>query len=98
MMTHRSSKGDKSLDSRWVAKARTAKETTDGLEDWSTREIERWDLNDPERTPTGKKHDPTWQYTDPMVYANRDGKSDPRPDARENPRIRDGTDRRRRER
>lgn len=92
MMFDRSDKGAKSLDSRWVEKARIAKETTDGLEDWSAREIARWDLDDPVRTPTGKKNDRTWQYEDPLALVNRDGKADPRPDARDNPRIRDPDD------
>lgn len=89
MMFDRSDKGAKSLDSRWVEKARIAKKTTDGLEDWSDREIARWDLDDPARTPTGAKNPRTWRYDDPLRRVNRSSDNDGRRDARDNPSIRD---------
>lgn len=89
MMFDRSSKGDKSLDERWIEKARIAKRTTDGLEDWSNREIERWDLDDAERTPTGKKNRRTYQYEKPLRRVNRTD-SGRLVDPRDNVDIRDG--------
>jgi len=93
-MFDRSDTGAKSLDSRWVEKAKTAKRTTDGLEDWSDRQIERWDLDDPVRTPTGRKNPRTWDYEKPLRRVNRgDGDQGRLVDPRESPTIRDGEDR-----
>jgi hypothetical protein len=91
-MFDRSDKGAKSLDKRWVMKARIAKRTTDGLEDWSDREIERWDLDDEGRTPTGKKNPRTWDYAKPLRRVNRVPGNDRLVDPRENTDIRDGED------
>jgi hypothetical protein len=89
MLFDRSDKGAKSLDERWVRKARIAKRTTDGLEDWSQREIERWDLDDPERTPTGAKNPRTWDYEKPLRRVNRNSGDDRLVDPRKSPTIRD---------
>ena len=93
MMFDRSDKGAKSLDERWVEKARIAKRTTDSLDDWSQREINRWDLDAPNREPTGRKNPRTWRYDPPLRRVNRARDSDEgRPDARENRSIRDDAD------
>lgn len=93
MMFSRSDKGAKSLDRRWHEKARTAKETTFGLEDWSQREINRWNLDDPVREPTGKKNPRTWEYDKPLNEQNRGaGDDERRADARESVSIGDGVD------
>jgi len=90
MMFDRSDKGAKSLDRRWVKKARIAKRTTDGLEDWSNREINRWDLDDEGRTPTGKKNPRTWDYEKPLRQVNRVSDNNRLVDPRDSPQIRDG--------
>lgn len=90
----RSSKGDKSLDQRWHEKAKQAKRTTFSLEEWSEREIERWDLDDPVRKPTGKKNPRTWTYEKPLRRVNNSPGNDQRRDARENPSIGDDEDER----
>jgi len=95
MMFDRSSKGDKSLDKRWVRKARIAKRTTDGLEDWSDREIARWDLDDAERTPTGKKNPRTWRYEKPLRRVNEVSDGTRLVDPRNDRNIRDGSNRQR---
>lgn len=92
MMFDRSTKGDKSLDKRWHRKAKIAKRTTFSLDDWSAREIDRWDLDDPVRKPTGRKNPQTWNYDKPLKRVNRNPESDRRRDARENPNIGDGED------
>jgi len=92
MLFDRSDKGAKSLDSRWVRKAIIAKRTTDGLDDWSQRDIERWDLDDAERTPTGKKNPRTWDYEKPLRQVNRVSDSNRLVDPRDSPTIRDGDD------
>lgn len=92
MMFDRSDKGAKSLDKRWVEKARIAKRTTDGLEDWSDRMIARWNLDDEGRTPTGKNNRRTWEYDKPLRRANRVEDSDRLVDPRDNAKIRDGDD------
>jgi hypothetical protein len=91
MIFDRSDKGTKSLDERWVEKAKIAKRTTDGLEDWSTREIQRWDLDDDERTPTGKQNPRTYRYDKPLRDVNRSGE-DRLVDPRDNRNIRDSED------
>jgi len=90
MMFDRSDKGAKSLDSRWVEKAGQAKQSTMSLNDWSQREIERWDLDDPVREPTGAKNPRTWTYGKPLRRVNQDADRDGRVDARESRSIRDG--------
>jgi len=90
MMFDRSDKGAKSLDKRWVEKARIAKRTTDGLEDWSDREIARWNLDDTGRTPTGKNNPRTWDYDKPLRDVNRNSDNQRLVDPRDNARIRDG--------
>jgi len=90
MMFVRFDKGAKSLDKRWVEKARIAKRTTDGLEDWSNREINRRNLDDAGRTPTGKNNPRTWDYDKPLRRANRVSDSNRLVDPRDNDRIRDG--------
>jgi len=90
MMFPRSDKGVKSLDERWVEKARTAKRTTDGLEDWSDRAIARWNLDDDGRTPTGKNNQRTWDYEKPLRRVNRVSDSQRLVDPRNDPQIRDG--------
>ncbi|QLG62826.1 hypothetical protein [Halorarum salinum] len=85
----RSTKGTRSLDERWHRKAEQAKRTTTGLDEWSDREIERWDLDDPARKPTGRKHPETWRYDKPLRRVNRSSGGDRRRDARENQDIGD---------
>lgn len=92
MMFPRSTKGDRSLDERWVLKARSAKRTTFSLDDWSDREIQRWDLDDPARKPTGRKNPETWRYEKPLREVNRAEGQDRRRDPRSNKDIRDAPD------
>ena len=89
MMFTRSTKGDKSLDERWVEKARVAKRTTFSLEDWSDREIARWNLDDPVRKPTGAKNPTTWRYEKPLRRQNRSEDSGDLVDPRTSPTIGD---------
>lgn len=89
MLFDRSDKGAKSLDSRWHEKARRAKRTTSSLDQWSEREIERWDLDDEVRKPTGRKHPETWHYDKPLQEVNRNPEADRRVDARDLPTIGD---------
>lgn len=83
-------KGDRSLDSRWVKKAKDVKRTVANVDLLSDKEIARWDLDDPERRPTGKKIPSNWEYTPPLNRANEPDARDEIPDARENKNIRDG--------
>jgi len=87
MMFDRSTKGDKSLDERWVRKAKIAKRTTSDLSQWSQREIERWDLDDPVREPTGKENPETYRYDKPLRRVNRGSDNDRRVSILENPQI-----------
>jgi len=91
VMFDRSTKGDKSLDTKWVEFAKRAKETTFSLEDWSDRAIARWNLDDEARKPTGAKNPTTWRYDKPLnqQQPSQDGGL---VDPRENPTIRDGDD------
>lgn len=92
MMFDRSTKGDKSLDSRWVEKAAVAKRTTFSLDDWSPREIARWDLDDPVREPTGAKNPRTWTYDKPLRDVNRSEDPSRLRDPRDDPTVGDGDD------
>ena len=83
-------KGDRSLDARWHQKATDVKRTVANVDLLSDREIARWDLDTPERRPTGAKVPSNWQYDPPLQRANTPDSRNERPDARENPRIRDG--------
>ena len=89
VMFDRSSKGDKSLDRRWVEFGKMAKRTTSSLDEWSERDIERYDLDDPERKPTGAKNPRTWRYEKPLEQV-QEGEHGALVDPRDNPRIRDG--------
>ena len=83
-------KGDRSLDARWVQKAIDVKRTVANVDLLSDREIARWDLDTPERRPTGAKVASNWEYDPPIARANEPGSRNERPDARERPTIRDG--------
>lgn len=86
-----STKGDRSVDRRWVEKGKDAKEHSDSgtaLEEWSEREIFELDLEDDSRIPTGVENPRTWTYDKPMRDTNRGGRrQDRRRDLRDNPRI-----------
>lgn len=84
------SKGDRSLDARWVEKAKDVKRTVANVDLLSDREVARWDLDEPERRPTGAKVASNWQYTPPLQRGNEPSARNERPDARERPTIRDG--------
>lgn len=84
-----SSKGDRSVDLRWVERGRDAKEHSDSgtaLEEFSEREIAELDLEDASRIPTGVENPRTWTYDKPMRATNRGGRRRRR-DLRDNPRI-----------
>ena len=76
-------KGDRSLDERWVEKGRQAKETTMSLDEWSDREIGRWDLDTDSRRPTGEQNFRTWEYRKPHDEVLEGEPGDERPDIRE---------------
>lgn len=54
------------VDERWHEFARDAKRTTSSLDDWSQREINRWDLDDEVREPTGEFNPRTYEYDPPL--------------------------------
>lgn len=86
------SQGLKVLDERYHRKAQDAKEQTRSLDDWSPQDIQRWDLDEPHRKPTGRENPRTWTYSKPLRDQNRSKRNtqaDARRDARKNPRIRD---------
>lgn len=80
-------KGDRSIDKRWREKARVAKERTMSLDEWSSREIARWDLDDPARKPTGVENPRTWRYDKPLRETNRISRERRQRDVRDNPRV-----------
>lgn len=63
-------KGDRSLDRRWHEVGRIAKTRTDGLEDWGDIDIAKYDLDAPEREPTGVENPRTWRYDPPLRETN----------------------------
>ena len=81
------------LDERWHEIGRRAKETTSSLDEWSDRDIKRWDLDTDSRRPTGRENPRTWRYEKPLRDVNRPGRSGRTHDARDNPRINDAPDR-----
>lgn len=83
-------KGDRSLDSRWVEKAREVKRSVANVDLLSDIEKARWDLDAENRKPKGKKVASNWQYDPPVARTNAPGARNERPDARERRTIRDG--------
>jgi hypothetical protein len=82
--------GDRSLDRRWVQKAKDVKRSVANVDLLSDLEIARWDLDTPERRPTGKKVASNWEYDPPIEEQNNPGRGNEKPDARERRTIRDG--------
>lgn len=85
-------KGDRSLDARWHEKAKAVKRTVANVDLLSDKEIARWDLDTPERRPTGKNVASNWRYDPPVARTNTPPDDNERPDARDRPTIRDGED------
>lgn len=85
-------KGDRSLDERWHEKAREVKRSVANVDLLPERDIARWDLDDPERRPTGKKVPSNWEYDKPLKRVNEGDEPERRVDARDDPTIRDGTE------
>lgn len=78
-------KGDRSLDERWQEIGREAKENTMSLDEWGDIDIARWDLDEPEREPTGVENRRTWTYDPPVRETNTPGARNERPDVRDQP-------------
>lgn len=77
------------LDVEWQLKDDEAKRTTFSLDEWDQRSINRWDLDEDHRKPTGERNPDTYRYDKPLRRQNSSpGKNRVR-DLRENPRIRD---------
>lgn len=57
----------RAVDRRWHEFAQMAKESTFSLDDWDEISIQRYDLDDRHRTPTGQENPRTWLYESPLV-------------------------------
>lgn len=71
------------LDARWQNFPQFAKETTFNLDDWDEFQIQRWDLDDPVRTPTGRENPRTWEYEKPLIGSNQTRRQERLRDARQ---------------
>ena len=88
-------KGDRSLDARWQRKYKEVKQRVANVDQLSEIDIRRWDLDTPERRPTGAKVDSNWKRSfkstfDPADARSGGAKGRDRVDARDSPTIRDG--------
>lgn len=82
--------GDRSLDARWQQKYKDVKNSVANVDLLSEIEKRRWDLDTPERRPTGAQVDSNWKRSFKSTFDPTDGASGERVDARDSPTIRDG--------
>lgn len=79
------------IDVRYQTIKEKRKRQVTSTDQLSTIEKNRWDLDDNNRKPKGKKYPWTWKYDSPIRNVNDTRKSE-RNDARRNKNIRDGPD------
>ena len=82
--------GDRSLDARWQQKYKDVKRTVANVDLLSDIETRRWDLDTPERRPTGAKVASNWTRSFNSSFDPDTDDAEDAEDARRSAVIRDG--------